>query len=113
MIKPTTIEQCMNALSEKLSSEEQHTIRAMPINQIGAMHHGLGQWIRNNWGLWSGGELLEHLKSLGFMHPDDMSSAILVEYWNWLNNQPSTVNEQIAYYQEWWARHESGGGQDG
>ncbi|WP_107037550.1 DUF6794 domain-containing protein [Brumimicrobium mesophilum] len=42
-------------------------------------HHGLGTWIRNNWGLWSGGNLAEELMTtFEIEHPDDMSMRILV-----------------------------------
>ena len=38
-------------------------------------HHTLGQWIRNNFGLWNGNAAL--LESCGREHPDDASYVIL------------------------------------
>jgi len=39
----------------------------------------LGMWVRNNFGLWGGNEILRsHLiKRYGAVHPDDMSTPIL------------------------------------
>lgn len=54
---------------------------------IGNSHFGLGMWMRNNWGLWKGGELAKHFNSIGIYHPDDMSGIILTSYYRHLNGQ--------------------------
>lgn len=43
-------------------------------------HMGIGRWIRNNWGLWSGGPLADFFVAHGVRHPDDMSGTILHAY---------------------------------
>ena len=45
-----------------------------------AVHHTLGRYIRNEWGLWTGSELKSELEKKGFTHPDDMSDYIIREY---------------------------------
>lgn len=105
MNKPETLDQCMSALTELLSEEDQAEILKMSEDDVGGMHMGLGMWIRNNWDLWKGGPLLEHMKSLGFIHPDDMSHSILIEFWNRMNNQPSQLQEDIKKYAEYWEKH--------
>lgn len=46
-----------------------------------AVHHSLGRWIRNNWGLWEDhSELKFNMVKLGFIHPDDISNFIIEEY---------------------------------
>ena len=47
-----------------------------------SVHHSLGRWIRNNWGLWNeeDNELKTNLKKLGYIHPDDMSNYIIEQY---------------------------------
>jgi hypothetical protein len=52
-------------------------------------HHGIGQWIRNNWGLWGGSRLQRYFFSIGVFHPDEMSGTILDCYWVWLQSHPS------------------------
>ncbi|RLA38718.1 MAG: hypothetical protein DRR42_28300, partial [Gammaproteobacteria bacterium] len=49
------------------------------------VHHSLGMWIRNNWGLWSDSALALWFNSHGITHPDYMSSAILESYSSYLN----------------------------
>jgi uncharacterized protein DUF6794 len=101
-MKPITFEECLAMLSSMLPPDDQATMAIMPKEELSRLHHGLGQWIRNNWDLWKGGPLFEHMKGLGFIHQDDMSQAIIVEYWNQLHNQPSTLQEQIAEYKKYW-----------
>jgi len=44
-------------------------------------HFGLGMWMRNNWGLWSGkSRLVAFFASKEIAHPDDMSAYILDTY---------------------------------
>src|SRR5512144_2123601 len=100
--KPVTLEECMRAFREMLSPEEQMQITMMSKDELGRCHHGLGQWIRNNWDLWKGGELLEHMKSLGFTHPDDMSQSIIEEWWARMNKLPSTMAKDIEEYAKFW-----------
>ena len=56
-------------------------------------HHGLGTWIRNNWGLWGGSRLQKYFTDKGMAHPDDMSSVILFYYWDWLKGDKEKWKE--------------------
>jgi hypothetical protein len=62
-------------------------------------HMGLGMWIRNNWGLWSGKSRLLPLFEIKKMrHPDEMSAFILDTYKErvlLLQRQPDSLN---AFY---------------
>lgn len=40
-------------------------------------HHAYGRWLRNEWGLWVGGELCNEFIAMGISHPDDMSGYII------------------------------------
>lgn len=53
-------------------------------------HHGLGTWIRNNWGLWAGSRLQKYFTDKGLRHPDDISGVILDYYHDWLNGKKDT-----------------------
>jgi hypothetical protein len=99
---PTTLAGCLEALNKKLSPAEQIALMQMRKDELSKTHHGLGQWIRNNWGLWKDGELSEHMKSLGFRHPDDMSSTIIKEYWLHLNKLPSEIDSDLEKYNKHW-----------
>src|SRR5271166_3525656 len=107
MDNPRTVDECMQALAEMFSCERQAEFTKLSRDDLIMYHHGLGQWIRNNWGLWKGGELKEHMSSLGFMHPDDMSQAIIEEYWIRLNNLPSEITRNAQASKEYWAKKDN------
>lgn len=66
-------------------------------------HHGLGQYLRNEWELWSNqGIIVEYFHRLGITHPDDMSGIILTSYHRWKNNKPIDLKEQIKQYKKYW-----------
>lgn len=104
---PTTLDECMTALGEILTPEEQMMVTQMTKDDLIQCHHGLGRWIRNNWGLWQGGPLLEHMKAMGFKHPDDISQSIIEEWWARMNNKPSTMQADIQEYKEYWEKQGS------
>jgi hypothetical protein len=51
---PTTIDEAVGVVIASLSDEEKATISAMSESEVLGLHMGLGTWIRNNRGLWSG-----------------------------------------------------------
>ena len=101
---PANIEEAMKSLMETLSIEDQVSLTRMTEDETYGLHHSLGQWIRNNWGLWAGGPLKVHMESLGFIHPDDMSGSIIREFWVRMNGLPSKLAEEIEYYKEFWKK---------
>ena len=89
---PTTIQECLQEFKTVLNAKTQMEILKMHRDDLIGLHHNLGLWIRNNWGLWQKeSDLYKHMYSLGYNHPDEMSQAIIVEYWNKLNNLPSEL----------------------
>ena len=62
----------------------------------------MGQWLRNNWGLWSGSRLKEWFEDRGIFHTDDMSAIILTSFWREVNGEPIKLDEQIKSYQDYW-----------
>lgn len=82
-----------NLLKEMKSGSEQNMIQ---------YHHGLGLWMRNNWGLWGGSRLAKYFNGIGIFHPDDMSGVILDSFWRQLNSQPIKLEDQVASYQRFW-----------
>ena len=75
--RPKTVEEAIDALEKELSEEDK---KFLSINGPLSVHHTLGQWIRNTWGLWENSELKKVLIKQGFEHPDDMSNYIIEEY---------------------------------
>jgi Domain of unknown function (DUF6794) len=75
-----TLEEAISYL-DNILSDEAKTFMRTERNAL-SMHHTLGRWMRNEWGLWgTGSELKQHLqKEHGQYHPDGMSSLILKSY---------------------------------
>jgi hypothetical protein len=78
-------------------------------------HFGLGQWMRNYWGLWKGLRLAQYFEQLGIHHPDDMSGIILDSYWRKIHGKPIDLEGQVRYYQDYWKKMKTDekGEQDG
>lgn len=101
--KPTTVDDCMKAFTEMLTPEEQAQLSMMTKDELGMCHHALGQFIRNNWGLWQeDSPLCMHMKALGFIHADDMSMSLIEEWWARMNKLPSTMEDDVKRYAEFW-----------
>lgn len=75
---PTNLKEAINELDKNVSKEDKEYLL-----EHGALsvHHSLGRWIRNNWGLWDeDSELKDNMIKLGFIHPDDISNYIIEEF---------------------------------
>ncbi len=108
LINPKTLSECFEHLDGILEkSEDIDWFKGAAENDaIAQSHHGLGAWIRNNWGLWKGdNELYEYLKKLGLTHADDMSGIILTSYHRHLNKKDLDLEGQINHYIEFWKKH--------
>jgi len=101
--KPVNLEEAVLQLTKILPDTTQQKILSMTEDEfLAGSHFGLGMWIRNNWSLWRGGELVNEFKSKGIFHPDDMSGIILKCYYRQLHNQEWELDKQIAFYQNYW-----------
>ncbi|MFA5152867.1 MAG: DUF6794 domain-containing protein [Clostridia bacterium] len=65
-------------------------------------HHNVGQYLRNDWGLWSGSKLQTWFKERGIHHADDMSSIILTSFWRTVHEKDINLEEQIKHYRDFW-----------
>ncbi len=74
-------------------------------------HHTLGRHLRNIWGLWSGSNLKKYMENQGFIHADDMSSAMLLFTHRNENGVPLKIEEVVAKYKEYWNNMEEAEGE--
>ena len=85
MNMPNNLLQAIEYLDKELTKQDKEYLL-----EHGALsvHHSLGRWIRNNWGLWDeeDNKLKVNLKKLGYEHPDDMSNYIIEQYIEHLKN---------------------------
>ena len=85
---PKNLEDCFIQLDKLLSDEDKQTIKQLQSKEETIQfHHGLGMWLRNNWGLWGGSRLQQYMLDRKINHPDDMSATILMFYYDWLNGK--------------------------
>jgi len=107
--KPTNLSECFEQL-DKIFSESPDADDWKVEDErkaIASSHHGLGQWIRNNWELWKEESTLhQHFEKLGLHHADDMSGVILTSYHRHLNNKDLGLDEQINHYIDFWKKGE-------
>lgn len=103
-MKPRTIEEAMDAFPKIMSGDDLMDLVTSDKEDLITYHHDLGRWIRNNWGLWEQGPLFGFMKALGFKHPDDMSQALIHEYWTRMNKLPSVLQEDMDRANEHWKR---------
>ena len=74
----------MRLLLELVPEDEQAKIAVMKEDDLLMLHFGLGQWVRNNLGLWESNQPL--LDATGERHPDDASGVIIRAFWLRLRN---------------------------
>jgi hypothetical protein len=85
---PQNLEDCFVQLDKILSEDDKNTIKKLANKEETIQyHHGLGMWLRNNWGLWGGSRLQTYFLNGKINHPDDMSALILEYYYDWLNDK--------------------------
>jgi hypothetical protein len=104
---PRTLDECFVVLAKKLPPETLQRMRSGSEPDMIEYHHGLGTWIRNNWGLWSCGPLYQYFHRIGLEHPDDMSGVIFTSFWRYLRDKPLDVEGQVRKCQLYWryAKH--------
>jgi len=102
-VVPTTLQEAHRQLERQLPKEELAKIDAMKSeDEMIQYHFGLGMRMRNGWGLWRGSPLAQHMRKLGFTHPDDMSGVILETFWCKRHGKDFRLNERADYYRAYW-----------
>jgi hypothetical protein len=84
---PKDLKDCFIQLDKVLSAKDRDEIKSLKNrDETIKYHHGLGMWLRNNWGLWGGSRLQKYFLAKKVNHPDEMSALILAFYYDWLHN---------------------------
>lgn len=88
---PKDLGECFTELDRLLKEVDRKEMQSLPKREdMIKYHHGLGMWLRNNWGLWGGSRLQKYFTEKGINHPDEMSGIILEFYHDWLNGKKET-----------------------
>ncbi len=87
--QPRNLDETFLYLNQLFNDTDKYNFMTLPVEvSTVRLHHGLGMWMRNTWGLWGNSELKKFFTKNGVEHPDDMSSIILTSYHQYLNNKP-------------------------
>ena len=73
---------------------------------LSTAHHGIGQWIRNNFQLWvEDSELKQWFIDNYFLdHADDISSLILINYHERKNDRIPNLSKHADRYHKHWSK---------
>jgi hypothetical protein len=104
LTKPRNLDECVAALDFILSDEDKEEMEDWGEERFTAsLHHNLGRWLRNDWGLWDEkSELHKWFKAIGIWHADDMSGIILTTYYRETHSLPVKLIEQVDGYVKYW-----------
>ena len=110
-----TLKKCLEATRTTVDDERMTGIefirRCREEEWMSETHHALGQWLRNNWGLWALGdsEIVNWFGAIGIKHADDMSGIILKMLWRDLNGQPRDLDKEIAQIRSFYNQQKANG----
>jgi hypothetical protein len=100
---PETLEEAVDRIYSHLSDEDRPYFKDE--SSFGWMHHGLGQHLRNEWGLWRGSPLKDYfMTTYGLGHADDMSGIILDSVRSKVLNKSFDIEKEVRRYKEYWGR---------
>ncbi|AUC79971.1 hypothetical protein CW736_11615 [Nonlabens sp. MB-3u-79] len=100
---PKNLNEALNQIDNDLSDSLKTEIRRMTESDfVSESHFGFGIGMRNEWKLWKDSDLSKYFNSIGINHPDDMSGIILTSFHRKLTENQIKLDEQIAYYKDYW-----------
>jgi hypothetical protein len=81
---PTNIDEAVGVILLMLEDKDLSEITQMPFEHLFNLHFGLGQWIRNNLGLWqTESPLMKAIQAqTPGIHQDDASTVIIEALWH-------------------------------
>ena len=100
---PNTFDEAVAFLHDQIGEDRELMDLSVTTDRlIVRLHDSLGRMIRNDWKLWADSPLKEDMERLGFIHADDMSSAILKRFLCEIRNETYDVEADAAAYQAYW-----------
>ncbi len=90
---PVDEQDAFDVLQEISSEKGLAKFKKTPEDSIrGRLHFGLGMWMMQNWGLYSGSRLSYYLNGKGISSSDDMAEYLIITFHRHLNG--SEINSQ-------------------
>ena len=92
---PRDLEECYRALKSKLRQPELVAFMNTAEEDLDRYDAGLGNWLRDRWGLSQDSELHQYFQGLGIADPLDISRIILTSFHRYLNGRDIRLDEQL------------------
>jgi len=106
---PKNLDECLQIL-DQMMLDKNELLNVTEDEFIGMSHHGLGQRLRNEWGLWEKkNKLTSYFNQLGVNEADDMSGMILRSFHRKMNGKHIDVLGQVKKCQEYWKNVQKNG----
>lgn len=86
-LRPKTVGDAVSVLMSRLSDADKYQIARTAESQMWIFHRGLGQGVRNSFGLWGDNEALLQDCGEENAHPDNCSGAIVEALWKKLRSE--------------------------
>jgi len=102
---PVDLDDALRILYDQLEPELEAIYKLSEDEFFGQAHHGLGRFLRNEWGLWGGSDIQKWFKERGIHHADDMSGIILTSFHRKLLAKDIDLDEQIKHHIKYWNIH--------
>jgi hypothetical protein len=80
-----SVDEILRDMPDRISNEDQIWIKEHKPDELISLHHSLGRWIRNTYGLWHPNNPLVIKDDLGDGHPDGISQRIIEKFYAKLN----------------------------
>ena len=97
---PRDLEECYRALKLRLRQPELVAFMNTAEEDLDRYDAGLGNWLRDRWGLSQDSELHQYFQGLGIADPLDISRIILTSFHRHLNGRDIRLNEQMQACQK-------------
>jgi hypothetical protein len=112
---PSNLSECIEALDIIMTESKKEDVLNFKLSKekdcLYNTHHALGQWIRNNWGLWKKeSALYNYFYKMGLWHADDISSVIIISYHRHINEKKINLKKQIDKYIKYWNNYQKQNG---
>lgn len=100
---PTDLKETLIELDRLIDKKDKKKLLKENENDfLSSQHFTLGQFIRNEWGLWKKSRLYLWFIEKGAFHPDDISTIILKHYYSNKNRIDFNLENEINTYKEYW-----------
>jgi hypothetical protein len=99
---PADFGAALSELDRVLTEQQRQALFCIRRYPAGALHGTLARWLRNEWGLYAGSPLARDMIARGFIHPDDMSNAIVRSYVRRIRGEEIRLEQQAELYRRFW-----------